>query len=74
MSDGEWVALATIAVATITSLHARVLWSLHGKMSRIDQKVETFTEEARRNEAHHSEIRERIDNHERRMIVQEQRE
>jgi hypothetical protein len=72
MSNAEWVALATIAMAILGSLHARALWSLHGRLSRIDQTVSMLTEEAKREETRRCKIWKRIENHERRIIVHEQ--
>ena len=69
MTPTEWFALAVLAAAG--SLYGRAVWSLYGRFCRLDEKVISLADGARREEAKVTQTSNRIQEHERRIVVLE---
>lgn len=73
MSVTEWgIVLGVVGV--VAGMLFPWLLSVHGKLSRIEEKTTIMAQRAEEDRDEHSRLWNRIDNHEHRIIVLEQRD
>ena len=73
MTVTEWGILLGVIGAVVGMLFPWLL-SVHGKLSRIEEKTTIMAERAEEDRDEHNRLWNRIDNHEHRIIVLEQRD